>query len=124
MTIASVPGVLGFIKDGRVRALAVGSDKRFALLPDVPTMDEVGGGGDTLIPTFFGFAAPAGTPPAVIAKLNAEMKRALAAPDVAERLVGAGLVPVGSTPDVMASTVRADIARFSALVKAIGIKPE
>jgi len=123
VTIASVPGVLGFVRDGRARALAVGSDKRLALFPDVPTMAEAGGG-DTLIPTFFALAAPAGTPPAVVAKLNAELKRALAAPDVAERLIAAGLVPIGGSPEMMAATVRQDVTRFAALVKAIGIKPE
>jgi len=124
VTIASLPAVLGFIRDGRLRALAVGSDKRFALLPDVPTMGEAGGGADTLIPTYFALAAPAGTPPAVVAKLNAELKRALAMPDVAEKLTAAGLVPTGSSPEAMTTTVHQDVARFAALVKSIGIKPE
>ena len=124
VTIASVPAVQGFIKDGRLRALAVGSDKRFAVLPDVPTMKEAGVDGDILVPTFFALLAPAGTPPAVVAKLNAEMRKALADPAIAERLTAAGLVVNGSSPEVMANTVRQDNARFGALVKAIGIKPE
>jgi tripartite-type tricarboxylate transporter receptor subunit TctC len=124
VAIASVPGVLGFIRDGRVRALAVGSDRRLALLPDVPTLAEAGGGSDTLIPTFFALAAPAGTPPAVVAKLNAELRRALAAPDAADKLVAAGLVPSGGTPEAMTATVKQDVARFGELVKTIGIKPE
>lgn len=124
VTIASVPAVQGFIKDGRLRALAVGSDKRFAVLPDVPTMKEAGVDGDILVPTFFALLAPAGTPPAIVARLNAEMKKALADPAIAERLTAAGLVVNGSSPEVMANTVRQDNARFGALVKAIGIKPE
>lgn len=124
VTIASVPAVQGFIKDGRLRALAVGSDKRFAVLPDVPTMKEAGVDGDILVPTFFALLAPAGTPPAIVARLNAEMKKALADPALAERLTAAGLVVNGSSPEVMANTVRQDNARFGALVKAIGIKPE
>jgi len=124
ITISSIPAVQGFIKDGRLRALAVGSDKRLAQLPDVPTMAEVGGGADTLIPTYFALAAPAGTPPAIVARLNAEMKKALADPGMAEKLVGAGLVPIGSSPDAMTASVKQDVARFGALVKAIGIKPE
>jgi len=124
VTIASVPAVQGFIKDGRLKAIAVGSDKRFALLPDVPTMAEAGGGADTLIPTFFAFAAPAGTPPAIVNKLNAELRRALADPAMADKFIAAGLVPNGSTPEQMTAIVKADVPRFNALVKAIGIKPE
>jgi tripartite-type tricarboxylate transporter receptor subunit TctC len=124
VTIASVPAVQGFIKDGRLRAIAVGSDKRFALLPDVPTMAEAGGGADTLVPTYFAMAAPAGTPPAIVNKLNAEMRKALADPAVVEKFVTAGLVPVGSSPEAMTALVKQDVPRFGALVKSIGIKPE
>jgi tripartite-type tricarboxylate transporter receptor subunit TctC len=124
VTIAAVPAVQGFIKDGRLRALAVGSDKRFAVLPDVPTMTEAGAPGDVLLPTYFALLAPAGTPHAVVAKLNADMKKALADPVVAERLAGVGLIAAGSTPEAMASSVKEDVARFAELVKKIGIKPE
>jgi tripartite-type tricarboxylate transporter receptor subunit TctC len=124
VTIAAVPAVQGFIKDGRLRALAVGSDKRFAVLPDVPTMAEAGAASDILLPTYFALLAPPKTPPAVIAKLNEAMKAALADPVVAERLATAGLVSVGSTPEAMAASIRQDLPRFAALVKSIGIKPE
>lgn len=124
MTIATAPGVLGFIRDGKMRALAVGSTKRSTLLPDVPTVAEVGLSDDILLPTYFGIAAPAKTPPAIVAKLNAEMKRALGMPDVVERLVNAGLEPYGSSPDEMMQTVRVDVVRFGKLVTAIGIQPE
>jgi tripartite-type tricarboxylate transporter receptor subunit TctC len=124
VTISSVPAVQGFIKDGRLRALAVGSDKRFALLPDVPTMAEAGADSDILVPTYFALAAPAGTPPAIVAKLNAEMRKALADPAVAEKFATAGLVVNGSTPEAMTNLVKQDVPRFGALVKAIGIKPE
>ncbi len=124
VTIAAVPAVQGFIKDGRLRALAVGSDKRFSVLPDVPTMTEAGAPSDILLPTYFALLAPPNTPPGVIAKLNEGMKKALADPAVAERLAGAGLVPVGSTPEAMAASIKQDLPRFSALVKSIGIKPE
>jgi tripartite-type tricarboxylate transporter receptor subunit TctC len=119
-----VPAVQGFIKDGRLKALAVGSEKRFAVLPDVPTMAEAGASNDILVPTYFALLAPAGTPPAVVAALNAAMKKALADPAVAERLAGAGLVPEGGTPDAMAASLKQDVPRFADLVKKIGIKPE
>ena len=124
VTIAAVPAVQGFIKDGRLRALAVGSDKRFAVLPDVPTMKELGAPGDILVPTYFALLAPAGTPPAIVEKLNAEMKKAIADSVVAERLSGAGLLPQGSTPEAMAASLKQDVPRFAELVKKIGIKPE
>jgi len=124
VTIAAVPAVQGFIKDGRLRALAVGSDKRFSVLPDVPTMSEAGASNDILLPTYFALLAPPKTPQAIIAKLNEAMKAALADPAVAERLAAAGLVSVGSTPEAMAASIRQDLPRFAALVKSIGIKPE
>lgn len=124
VAIASAPSVLGLIKDGRLRALAVGADRRMSLLPDVPTLAEAGGEADTLIPVYFAFAAPAGTPRDIVAKLNAEMMRALAAPEVVERLVASGLVPAGSSPEAMAALVAQDVERFRALVKSIGVKPE
>jgi len=124
VTIASVPAVQGFIKDGRLKALAVGSEKRFAVLPDVPTMTEAGASNDILVPTYFALLAPAGTPPAVVARLNAEMKKALADPAVTERLAGAGLVPNGGSPEQMAASLKEDVPRFAELVKRIGIKPE
>jgi len=124
VTIAAVPAVQGFIKDGRLRALAVGSDKRFAVLPDVPTMAEAGASNDILVPTYFALIAPANTPAPIVAKLNAELKKALADPAVAERLASAGLIPVGGTPDAMAASVKNDLPRFADLVKKIGIKPE
>jgi len=124
VTVAAVPAVQGFIKDGRLRALAVGSSKRFAVLPDVPTMKELGAPDDILVPTYFALLAPTGTPPAIVAKLNAEMKKAIADSAVAERLSGAGLVPEGGTPEAMAASLRQDVPRFAELVKKIGIKPE
>ena len=124
VTIAAVPAVQGFIKDGRLRALAVGSDKRFAVLPDVPTMKELGAPDDILVPTYFALLAPAGTPPAIVAKLNAEMKKAIADGGVAEKLAGAGLVAQGGTPEAMAASLKQDVPRFAELVKKIGIKPE
>ena len=65
------------------------------------------------MPTYFALLAPADTPPAIVAKLNAEMKKALADPAVAERLAGAGLVPVGGTPEAMAASVKQDLPRFA-----------
>ena len=124
LAVATLPSSLGFIKEGRVIALAVGADKRMSQLPDVPTTVEAGLAADTILPVFFGLVAPAGTPAPVIAKLNAELKKALADPEVAAKLTAAGLVPTGTSPEAMTSTIAADITRFGTLVKSIGIKPE
>jgi tripartite-type tricarboxylate transporter receptor subunit TctC len=124
LAVATLPSSLGFIKEGRVIAVAVGSEKRLPQLPDVPTEAEAGIGANTLLPVFFGLAAPAGTPEPVIARLNAELKAALAAPEVIEKLSASGLVPTGGTPAAMAATIAKDMDHFGALVKSIGIKPE
>jgi len=124
VTIAAVPAVQAFIKDGRLRALAVGSEKRFESLPEVPTMTEAGAPNDILVPTYFALLAPANTPAPIVTRLNAELKKALTDRTVAERLAGAGLVPVGGTPEAMAESIKQDLPRFADLVKRIGIKPE
>lgn len=124
LTIATPPSVLELVRAGRLRALAVGAERRIEQLPDVPTMDEVGLAVDSLIPNFFVLAAPAGTPPAIVARLNAEVARAVARPDVAARLAASGLVPAASTQDFAARTVAQDVARFADLFRAAGIKQE
>lgn len=124
MTIASPPSLIGFLKEGRLRALAVGSAARLNLLPEVPTLDEAGIAGQPLVPTFFALAAPAGTPPAIVDRLNAELRYALQLQDVRQKLAAAGLVPNGGTPAAMARVVNEDIDRFGAIVRSIGIKPE
>jgi tripartite-type tricarboxylate transporter receptor subunit TctC len=124
VALVSPPSALAFLREGRVRALAVGAPRRVALMPDVPTMAEAGAAADVLLPTWFGLAAPAGTPPDVIARLNAELKRALAPAETVERLAAAGLLPVGGSADAMATSVRQDVARFADIVRAIGLKPE
>ena len=122
--VTSPAGVVGYIKDGKLRALAVGAPKRLAILPNVPTMAEVGGGEDTLVPTYFAFAAPAGTPQPVVMKLNAEIKRIVHLPDVAQRLETAGLDPAGGTPQEFADEVKRDIQRFGGLVKSLDLHAE
>jgi len=124
LTIASPAAVLGFVRDGRLRALAIGAKQRSALLPDVPTLAEAGTDEDVLAPTYFAFALPAGTPRAIVERLHAEMKNALVAPEVADRLNKAGLEPTGSTPQALEETVRRDIPRFRKIIQDVGIQPE
>lgn len=124
LAISTPPAALGLIRESKIVALAVGAKSRLSLLPDVPTLAEAGMATDTLVPAFFAMAAPKGTPIAVIDKLSVELRRALADPAVMERLGKSGLMPVGGTPDGMRQVITQDIARFAALIEAIGIKPE
>lgn len=110
VAISTPPAALGLLQEKKLVALAVGADKRLGLLPEVPTLAEVGMAHDTLLPAFFAMAAPKGTPAAVVDRLSAELKRALADPAVAERLSKAGLTPVGGTPEGMRRVIAQDIA--------------
>jgi tripartite-type tricarboxylate transporter receptor subunit TctC len=123
-TISSPAAVLGFLKDGRLRALAIGAQKRSPLMPDVPTLAEVGIENEVLASTYFAFALPAGTPKPIAERLNQEMKRAVLAPDVAQRLNSAGLEPTGGSGEELAELVRKDIPRFRKIIQDVGIQPE
>lgn len=124
LAISTPPAALGLLRENKLVALAVGADKRLSLLPEVPTLSEAGIAGDTLLPAFFALAAPKGTPSAIVDRLSSEVKQALADPAIVDRLSKNGLTPVGGTPEGMRRVIVEDIARFAALVKTIGIKPE
>lgn len=119
--MSSIGGVASFLKEGRLRALAVTGPKRSPQMPDVPTVREVGGGSDTVLPTYFTYAAPAGTPRPVMARLAAELARAQQAPEVLERLAKAGLEPQVMTPESFAEEVKRDLSRFKALIGKLDI---
>ena len=117
----AVAGHQAFMKAGRVRAIAVTSAQRLAAFPDLPTMKEAG------FPkvegeVWYGLIAPAGTPAAIINRLNAEAKRALAQQDVKDKLVVAGIDATSSTPDEFGRFIRNEIAKWGPVVKAAGVK--
>jgi tripartite-type tricarboxylate transporter receptor subunit TctC len=124
VTISSPAAVLGFVRDGRLRALAIGAPRRSYLLPDVPTLREAGVDEEVLASTYFAFAVPAATPHPIVERLHQEMKRALSAPDVAERLNKAGLEPTGGNGEELLELVKRDIPRFRKIVQDVGIQPE
>jgi len=124
VTISSPAAVLGFVREGRLRALAIGAQKRSPLLPDVPTLAEAGVDDDTLVPTYFAFALPAGTPRPIAERLGEAMRRALAAPPIAERLGAAGLEPTGGTGESLREIVKRDIPRFRKIIQDVGIQRE
>jgi tripartite-type tricarboxylate transporter receptor subunit TctC len=118
-----IPAARGAIAGGLIRALAVTGLKRSALLPDVPTVSESG------LPGFevslrYGIVAPAGTPPAIIDKLNRELNAALATDAVKQRILDAGAEPVASTPAEYAAVIDREEAMWGALIKSIGLKIE
>lgn len=116
MSFDTVTPVLQQIKAGKLRALAVTTGKRSTALPDVPTLAESGLKGFDL-GTWFGVLAPAGTPPDIVARLNAEMVRIIQSPEFRKRMEEIGAEPVGNTPQQMAQQIADDTARFARLVK-------
>jgi len=117
----AVTAPIGFIRSGRLRALAISSAARSPQLPDVPTFTELG------YPqiqdyTWVGFFAPAGTPPEIVAKLNDALNRVIRMPDVRERLDQLLFEPIGGTPQQFSDYVRAEVAKWAAVVKTTGAK--
>ena len=119
----SMPPAVPQVKAGKVRAIAVTSAQRSPALPEVPTVNEQGFSGfDDL--TWFGFFAPAGTPPAVVARLNAEINRALDAPEMKERLALQGLDWKRNTPAEFAAFLKDEVAKWARAVKESGAKAD
>ena len=120
-SLATVASVIPHVKAGRLRALGVSAAQRSGTLPDVPTIAEAGVPGYEMSP-WIGMFAPAGTPRAVIDRLNAESNRVLKLPDVAQSLGGQGLDPWPSTPDEFAARLKADYDKYAQLVKLTGAR--
>lgn len=123
VAIMSVPSVLGLVRGGKLTPLAVTTSKRSAMLPDTPTLAEAGiKGVDAGI--WLGLFAPVGTPPAIIARLNAAVNQVLQMPDVKEKIANGGATAVGGTPEEFAAFVRTDYARWGRIVRESGVKLE
>ena len=120
MMISGVPALIPHIKSGRIRSVAIGSPKRFAAIPDVPTFDEQGLKGYEAS-TWFGFMAPSKTPREIVAKLNTETGKILASKDIRERYQTEGLEPQGGTPEAFAQFIAAEIALYTRVVKAANL---
>jgi tripartite-type tricarboxylate transporter receptor subunit TctC len=121
--MSSVPTLIGHIKNNKLRPLAVTSAKRVDDLPNVPTMSESGYQGFDAV-TWFGLLAPAGTPTDVVAKLNAEVNKALQNPALRKRLGDEGADAAGGTPEQFAALIKSEIPRWGKIVKDSGAKVE
>jgi tripartite-type tricarboxylate transporter receptor subunit TctC len=118
-----VSSILPHVKSNRVRALGVTSQKRFALLPELPTLDEAGIPGFE-ITNWGGYSFPARTPRDFVLRLNAEINKALLAPPVAKSIVDRGSAGIGGTPEQFAEHIRTETEKWSEVVRAAGIKPQ
>ena len=112
---ASIPATLPYVAQNRVRVLAVTGPRRSPLLPDVPTWREAGVA-DAEVVNYWGIVAPAGTPREIVARLNAEVTRALRQPDVKERLEREGSELVAGPPGQLATIIETDLARWRKLI--------
>ncbi|MBI2226173.1 MAG: tripartite tricarboxylate transporter substrate binding protein [Betaproteobacteria bacterium] len=119
--IVSVASALPMIQTGKVRPLAVLSERRVATLPDVPTAKE-SGVDDFLMSIWYGMFAPAGTPREIISRLNREIMKALESPAMRERMAAAGIDPWPGTPEQMAGLLRSETARFAKIIESAGLK--
>lgn len=119
LAIADITTAAAQIKSGKVKALGVLSRERSALAPDIPTLNESG------LPGFdsagwFGILAPAATPPAVVQRLNAEITAVLRSAEVRERFAAAGLEPLPSTPEAMATLMKTETVKWAKVIKESG----
>lgn len=118
----SIPAVLPLAKAGKIRALGVGGKKRSVAAPDVPTIAETLPGFECV--NWYAMLAPAKTPPAIVAKLNAEMVKMIADPPFAQRLIDLGSEPQSSTPEELRAHMRAESQRWGRVIKAAGLRLE
>jgi tripartite-type tricarboxylate transporter receptor subunit TctC len=123
LMFAVMQGGLPHVQTGKLRAVAITGRTRSAALPDVPTIAEAGFGGADFI-SWNGVHVRAGTPTALVAKLNADLNRALSLPDVRERMSALGLEPAGGAPDAFRDFVRSDIVRWAKVIKESGVRAE
>ena len=120
MAFSSIPAVLPHIKAGRLNALGVGSAKRSSALPNVPAISETVPGYEYT--TWYGIFAPAKTPPAIVTRLNSEIVKGLAAPEINQRFVANGGEPAPSTPDELRRYMIEESARWAKTIKVAGIR--
>lgn len=120
-SLTMTPAMLSFVKDGRLRVIAIGPSDRVAVLPDAPTFKEQGYK-DVVVTTWFGLVMRAGTPAEIINKLNTEINAVLAMPSVRDALATAGMVAVGGTAEEFTSFIHQEMNKWDKVIKSHNIK--
>jgi tripartite-type tricarboxylate transporter receptor subunit TctC len=123
LVFIGIPAAAPHIKAGRLRALAVVAPQRSSALPEVPTVAEAGLA-DFEVTTWYGVLVPAGTPRPVVARLNAELVKAMHAPEMQEKLAAMGTDPLTSTPEEFAAYIKSEIAKWGDVIRKAGVKAD
>ncbi len=118
------PSSLAHVEAGKIRAIGYTGARRFARLPDVPTLAEAGVPGMEVLASWTGMFAPAKTPDAVLARLHDEVRNAVATPAVRDRLTTLGVIPLGSAPAEFKPFIAAQVKTIADIVRAAGIEPQ
>jgi len=121
MILGEPASLVGFIKAGKVRALAVTGEKRALGMADLPTMAEAGVAGYSAT-SWNGMLAPAGVPGPIVKRLNDELNRIIIDPEIRKRMIDNGYEPVGGTPEQFGALIRAEIAKWAPVVKVAGVR--
>lgn len=121
-TIETVPGIIAFVKAGRLKALAVSSAKRAEAMPELPTIAEAGGLPGYDMFGWIGFVAPAGTPRELTERLSTETRKVLQDPEIKKRFIALGLEPAGNTPSEFGEFLRKQNERYGSIVKQAHVK--
>jgi tripartite-type tricarboxylate transporter receptor subunit TctC len=121
MIFGEPASMMGFLKSGKLRALAVTSGKRALSLPELPTMAEAGVAGYD-VTSWNGILIPASTPAPIVDRLNAELNKIITAPAMRDRMIGLGYEPVGGTPDAFGKFIQSELAKWAPVVKAANVR--
>ena len=119
----SISATLQYIRANRLRALGIAALKRSPVAPEIPTISEAGMPGFA-IGSWYGLLGPANMPREIVMKLHAEMVKALALPEISERIKSVGAEPLGNTPEEFAAQIRGDIARWSKVAREANIRAQ
>jgi tripartite-type tricarboxylate transporter receptor subunit TctC len=118
-----IPTALPHVRSGKLRVLAVSGKSRSSQLPDAPTVSEAGAPGYDVNP-WYGVLAPAGTPRAIVARLNSDMAKIVRTPETRDKFAAQGAEPMTTTPEEYAATIRSDIALWTKMVKELGLRSD